>query len=223
MVWNVSPASKLLGLPPEIREKVYGFALGTRLLKLKAGECVRRKHLAFAEGLGEPSGFYFPVLVDSPLPFLSRQIRTEGLPLAFRRVSLTADDMDGLIRLLIAIGDIGRSNVVSISCLWESCSEKAEIWARDPWAYPTSQLPRLHVLTAGFLLRQCRRLKHLCLYMYRDALNELSLESFKIDSGIRELCSMRNIERVDILDHEQQPIEENELVEWLKGEIQGNT
>jgi hypothetical protein len=49
------------------------------------------------------------------------------------------------------------------------------------------------------------------------------LESTKIDPGVKELCSIQNIERIDIFDYEYQPIEGNELTVWLKAEIQGTT
>ncbi len=66
----------------------------------------------FVGGIGDPSGFYFPL--SSPILRVNRQMRQEALPFAYRRTVFNLDDIDDLIKLLIAIGDIGRDNIESL-------------------------------------------------------------------------------------------------------------
>ena len=47
----------------------------------------------------------------------------------------------------------------------------------------------------------------------------ISSDAFKSKPGIRELCSVRGIKKVQIWDLGYEPIEQLSLAKWLKGEI----
>lgn len=200
---------------------IYRLTIGERSYQVDENHRHDERHLELVGGIAEPSGFYFQLPTYSNILVLNRQIRMEALPTAFRSLSLAAMDIDELVRFLIVIGDIGRSNIESLSCYWESKSEMEIRWATDSNSSdPTLALPNLHVTKVGHLLRQCQRLRYLQLYLEEDSIRHMNLESFKTDSGVKELCTARKIERVEIFDFDHQRYEGNELTQWLKENIQ---
>ena len=167
--------------------------------------------------MGDPSGFYFPLSKELSILRINRQIRQEGLALAYRRTIFQLDDMDDLIKLLIAVGKIGRDNIESLELTWESRSDSECKWAEAPDSEePSSMLPTLHVVRCVQLLKQCRRLASLRLDFERDLIINMSPNAYKADPGIHELSSVRGIQRVEIrgLDHESP--DQHGLAKWLQ-------
>jgi len=73
-----------------------------------------RDELNFTGTLGDPSISYFPPSSELTILRVDRQTRQEALPLAYRRTVFHLDDMDDLIKLLIAVGIVGRNNIESL-------------------------------------------------------------------------------------------------------------
>ena len=68
----------------------------------------------FVESIDDPSGYYSPFSNELTILRVNRQMRQEALPLAYRRTIFRVDDMNDLVKLLIAVGRIGRDNIESL-------------------------------------------------------------------------------------------------------------
>jgi len=202
-------------LPRELRNKIYIFALPRgKWHKKDVSNFIR---LSFTGGIGDPSGLYFPLSKDLTILRVDRQMRREALPLAYRRTVFQLDDMDDLIKLLMVVGKVGRENIESLELAWESRADAECKWEETPDSEdPYLRLPTLHVVKCVQLLKQCKRLTSLRLYFDRDLILEICPDIYETDPGIRGLCSIRGIKRVEIwgLDHE--PLEQYGLVKYLK-------
>ena len=124
-------------------------------------------------------------------------MRQEAPPLAYRTTIFRLDDMDDLIKLLIAVGRIGRDNIESLDLAWESRADSELKW--DEASHSDDRLLTLfslHALRCVQLLKQCKRLKSLRLYFERDLIPNIPPNVFKTNSGIRELCSVRAFKRI---------------------------
>lgn len=207
-------------LPKELRDKIYIFALPKG--EWKIGDVDSSNELNFAGGIGDPSGFYFPLSSLTVLR-VNRQMRQEALPLAYRRTVFHLDDMDDLIKLLIAVGDIGRDNIESLELAWQSRTDFECQWAEAPVPNEHSlTLPTLHVAKCVQLLKQCKSLRFLRLYFESDLILGMSPDAYKADPGICELCSVRGIERVEIWDLGYELLEQCGFVKWLKEAIESS-
>jgi hypothetical protein len=200
-------------LPKELRDKIYMFALPRVEWRIQDLDGSDERN--FVGGIGDPSGFYFPL--SSPILRVNRQMRQEALPFAYRRTVFNLDDIDDLIKLLIAIGDIGRDNIESLELAWQSRSDSECQWAEaaDPNEHSLT-LPTLHVATCVQLLKQCKSLSFLRLYFESDLVLGMSPDVYKAHPGIYELCSLRGIERVEFWDLGHEPLEQCDFVKWLK-------
>jgi hypothetical protein len=177
--------------------------------------------LNFAGGLGDPSGFYFPLREDLTLLRVNRKMRQEALPLAYRRTVFHLDDIDDVIKLLIAIGDIGRDNIKSLELAWQSRSDFECQWAEPQVPSEHSlTLPTLHARKCVQLLNQCKNLGSLRLYFESDMVLGMSLDAYTSDPSIRELRSLQRIERVDFWDLGYEPLEQCDFVKWLREAIE---
>ena len=171
----------------------------------------------FTGSIGDPSGFYFPLSSELAILRVNRQMRWETLSIAYRRTIFRLDDIDDLIKLLIAVGRIGRDNIESLEFAWESRADSEFKWDDAPDSDNLSlTLPTLHAAKCVQLLRQCKRLKYLRLYFENDLITSISPNIFENDPGIRGLRSIRGIERVQIYDLGHEPIEQLDLAKWLK-------
>jgi hypothetical protein len=208
-------------LPRELRNRIYIFALPKGEWKIE--DMSTFDELNFTGGMGDPSGFYFPLSKELTVLRVNRQMRQEALPLAYRRTVFHLNDMDDLIKLLIAVGKIGRDSIESLELTWESRADSECKWdeASDS-EDPSLTLPTLHVVKCVQLLKQCKRLTSLRLYFERDLINNISPNVFKADPGIRELCFVRGIERVEIWGLDYEPLEQRGLVKWLKEEMKSS-
>ena len=208
-------------LPIELRNKIYIFALPKGEWKIE--DVSSFDELNFTGSMGDLTGFYFPLSKEVTVLRVNRQMRQEALPLAYRRTVFHLDDMDDLIKLLIAVGKIGRDNIQSMELAWESRADSECKWneasgCEDPFL----MLPTLHVEKCVRLLKQCKRLTSLRLYFERDLIINVPPDAYKADLGIRELCSVRGIERVEIWGLDYEPLEQCGLVRWLKEEMESS-
>ncbi|OAF55793.1 hypothetical protein VC83_07744 [Pseudogymnoascus destructans] len=212
--------SMFFKLPKELRDKIYAFALPAG--KWQIEDVDNFNELIFAKGIGDPSGFYFSLSSHTMLR-VNRQMRQEALCLAYRQMVFHLDDMDDLIKLLIAIGDIGRDNIESLELAWHSGTDLQCQWAEAPGPNGHSlTLPTLHVAKCVQLLKHCKRLRYLRLYFDSDLILGMSPGAYKADPGICELSSIRGIRRVDICDSNNTPLEHSDFVEWLKEEMESS-
>ena len=148
-------------------------------------------------------------------------MRQEALPIAYRRTVFHLGDMDDLIKLLVAVGRIGRDNIESLELTWESRADSELEWDEAPDSDNLFLLlPTLYAATCVQLLKQCTRLRPLPLYFENDIVSNLSPDAFKSDPGIRELCSVQRIKRVQIWNLGYEPTEQYDLAKWLKGELE---
>ena len=60
-------------------------------------------------------------------------MRQEALPLAYQRTVFHMDDMDDFVKLLIAVGDIGRDNIESVELAWQSRTDSECQWTEVPF------------------------------------------------------------------------------------------
>ena len=211
--------SALLSLPPELRESVYRHVLGDRSWHITEPKSWRLQ--TFCRALGDLSGFYFPFGNADALLQVSRQIRREALPLAYRRIAIHADDIDGATALLMAIGHIGRDNVTSFHFGWESYADTQLNWAEaKPEIVESVYLtwPRLHVPICVCLLKQCRRLISLSLVFNDSITTDMPSSEFQSDPGIKQVCSLRNIQSLTIVNPVGEELEDHtaavEKVGW---------
>ncbi|TGO45209.1 hypothetical protein BCON_0412g00010 [Botryotinia convoluta] len=201
-------------LPKELHDKIYTFALPRR--EWKVADVDDLNELNFARGIGDLSGFYSRLSSFTVLR-VNKQMRQEALPFAYRMTVFHIDDMDDLVKLLISIGDIGRDNIKSLELAWQSRSDFEFQWAEapDPNQYSLT-LPTLHAAKCVQLLKQCKSLSFLRLYFEKDLILGMSSLAYNTDLGIRELSSVRGIERVEICDLGYEPLEQCNFVRWLK-------
>ena len=175
----------------------------------------------FPAGLGDPSGFYFPLSKGLSILRVDRQMRQEALSLAYRRTTFHLVDMDDLIKLLLAVGKLGRNNIESLELVWESRAGCDWRWEMSPTSEDiVTALPTFHAARCTQLLKQCKRLRLLRLYFERDLIDNVSLDTFQADPGIRELCSVQGIRRVEIHDLGFEPLEQGGVVKWLKEQLE---
>ncbi len=208
----------LFKLPRELRDKIYAFALPKRKWIIEDADNFNKLNLT--GGIGDPSGFYFPLSKDLTILRLDRQTRLEALPLAYHRTVFQLDDIDDLIKLLIVVGKVGRENLKSLEFAWESRAGSECMWdeASDS-EDPCLRLPTLHTVKCVQLLKQCKRLTSLRLYFDRDLILRTCPDVYKADLGIRGLCSIRG-KRLEICGMDHKPLEQHGLVKYLKKEME---
>jgi hypothetical protein len=150
-------------------------------------------------------------------------MRKEALPLAYRRTLFRLEDIDDLIKLLLSIGDIGRTNIQSIELIWESRSDSEYSWDAVSHAEErVLDLPTLHVFRCTQLLKQCKNLRFLRLHFDSDAISIVSRGAYKDDPSIRELCSLQKVEQVELMNLSSDLLKQCELVTWLKHEMEAS-
>ena len=95
---------------------------------------------------------------DLPEELRNTILRHETLSLAYSRTPFCLNDMDELMKLLIAVGKIGRDNIDSLEFTWQSEADIKCKWVEDPDSDPSLTLPTLHVARCIQLLKQCKKL-----------------------------------------------------------------
>ena len=200
-------------LPRDIRDQIYDLAIPRG--KWRSGD-EGFDAGNFAAGVGDPSGFYYPLSKEVAILRVSRSMRMEALPMAYRRTAFSLYDIDDAIKLLVAVGRLGRQNIEWLAFTWESRADAEHQWDQEPGPGDLfSTLPVLHATRCVQLLRQCSRLRTLRLSFDSDLIVDMSPEDYEADPGIRELCSLRGIRKVDIRDLMDEPLDQCGLVRWL--------
>ena len=176
----------------------------------------------FLGSIGDPSGFYFPLSKNLVVLRVNRQMRQEALPLAYHSTIFRLDDMDDLVKLLIAVGQTGRNNIESLEFSWESRTDLERNWDENPEAKDhLLMLPTTHVNKCVQLLKQCKRLRFLRIYFESEQMLKMAPDAFKADPGIQDLSSVRGMKRVEIWSLDYEPLGQCYLAKWLKEEMEG--
>lgn len=167
--------------------------------------------------MGDLSVFFFPFKNELNVLHINRQMRREALPLAYRRTVFRFGDIDDFIRIGVSIGRIGRDNIESLEFAWESKADSIHSYQyklQTEDSHP--RLPCLHVQKCIELLEHFKRLKYLYLYFIEDLILNISFDDFKIDQGIRGLCSLSPIDNVEIRSQDGWLLDEYKAARWLK-------
>ncbi|KAK3994871.1 hypothetical protein QBC44DRAFT_35249 [Cladorrhinum sp. PSN332] len=210
------PSPDIFSLPLEIRQKIYTFALPRGNWRTTDSENFDQDN--FPRGIGDPSGFYYPLSRDLVVLRVNKQMRTEALPFAYRRTTFYLDDLDSVIMFLIAIGKTGRDNIESLYFAWEDSTSE---WVISPDAeYLHSRLPVLHSSKCVQLLKQCKRLRHLCLQFESELILNMAPDAFMADPGIQSLCSLKGVRRLEIRDLGLVSLEHCDSARLLKKKIE---
>lgn len=199
---GVSPFFKL---PPEIREQIYRLAIPRRELAIRDVQHFGRQ--TFLSALGDPTGFSFPPGREPVLLRTSRQIRHKALPIAYQSTRFVLDDMDDLMRLLVAVGEVGRDNIVSLELTWTSRSETAcRLEEGSDAGDDGAGLPALYTPSCVELLRSCGRLRSVKVRIERDALGETQEPLWTADSGLNDLLTLEPTRTVELVDADYEPL-----------------
>lgn len=206
-----------MDLPREIREKIYEHTLCQERWWIGDEDGPTRWN--FARALGDPSGYYFSFGKDVALLKVSRQVRQEALPLAYRKTTFHLADMDDLTRLLLAIGRVGRENIQCLEFIWESRIDLEY----NRWKFPDldgnqSKLPSLHVPTCVQLIKQCTRLKFLRPRLESFIMTNIPESLIDNSVGILSLCSISTIEKLEVLCFDDEKLEDCNVLKLLKDE-----
>ncbi|EGD94437.1 hypothetical protein TESG_01955 [Trichophyton tonsurans CBS 112818] len=170
----------------------------------------------FLAGLGDLSGFYFPLNTNLSVLALNKQIRRGALPFAYQNATFLFEDLEDFISFSVPTGPVGRKNIVSLELYWESKADLIVNCTRVKGDYKAHDwLPSVHVSRCIALLREFSNLKLLHLRFDDDMLSAVPLEFFKSHPGILELCSLK-VERVHINGFESS-LDRDELIKRLKG------
>ena len=113
-------------------------------------------------------------------------MRQETLPLAYSHLVFRMNDIDSLIEFLIAVGRVGRDNIVSLELPWKSMADAEDKWEKAPDSDPFLTLPALHATRCAQLLQQCKRLKSLRLRLERGMMDIIPLDVFKLETDSYE-------------------------------------
>ena len=203
---TLDKCSLFFKLPAEIREHIYSFALPSRDLSIGDFQVFNRH--TFPTALGDPSGFLFQLGQEPGVLHVNRQMRREALPFAYRNTNVKLDDMDDVIRFLIAVGQIGRDNMTSLQFPWMSRSETAHRWEEDPQAHDNdSRLPSLHVPSCVQLVKMCKRLKMLRVCLDGHVLENNMEMQLVTDPGLAALFALTSLRKLEIVDHADEPLE----------------
>lgn len=206
-------------LPRELREMIYDFALPNGTWK---SEDVDSPKCNFLEHIGDLSGFYYPLSSLSILK-INKTMRREALPLAYRSTMFRLDDMDELIKLLIAIGRIGRDNIESVEFAWQSIIDLEQQGSRAPNSTEDSlSLPTLHVGKCLQLLKQCKNLKSLRIFFDSDLVLDIPPDAYVPETGFHDLCLIRGIKRLEIWDLASEPLKQHIFVTKLREAMQSS-
>ena len=150
-------------------------------------------------------------------------MRQETLSPSYRKTRFRLADIDHLIQFLVATGSIGRANVESLEFYWESAADLDTDQATGVnFDIKSLALPHIHVPRCVQLLKQCARLKYLRVYFDDFLLLEAPPETYINDPGIRELCSLQGLEKVQVYGLSDDPIEDCPLAQLLKGSIEAS-
>ncbi|KAH6888200.1 hypothetical protein B0T10DRAFT_607368 [Thelonectria olida] len=193
-----SPNSPFFKLPEDVRRKIIELLLPEQVWHPKSTTSLRIWH----RDLGDQSGFHFAWGKEPVILRVAKWIREEALPLAWRKVTARLDDMDDMLRFLLSIGTIGRENITKMEVKWQSFSD-FQVALRDVEdvnSY-TPRLPSLHTARLTKLLRGCKSGPRIHVDFRSDMTENLTVEEFWEDAGIRRLCKLHKGGANEIREH----------------------
>ncbi|KAK7991516.1 hypothetical protein PG988_000310 [Apiospora saccharicola] len=211
-------SSRFFTLPAEIRLKIYEFAIPSGIWHIDdANNFVGN---SWPRSIGDCNGFYFPISKQLSLLRANQKLRQEALPVAFQHTTFHLDDLDDLMKLLVAIGRTGRENIESLQFPWESRTDLECRWDEHPADEDNDlNLPVLHVSACVRLLQECRRLRSIQVRFHSELLAKVSPVAFKADNGIKGLCSLQGLQQVEVLGSGGETLEEYPLANWLEAAL----
>lgn len=213
-----SSDSPFLNLPRELRENIYRFTLPPRQLGIKDTNAFERR--CFPIAIGDPSGYFFQVGQEPAILGVSKQIRQEALPFAYRSTIFCLDDLDDAVKVLVAVGRIGRDNITSLQFPWESKNEIQSTLEESPHSSDVPlKLPSFHASRCIQLLKECKRLGLLRICLDQDIFEHVSTSTFLADPGIAGLCSLRHLRMLEVVDPRDETLEEHPAVKQLHEEM----
>ena len=143
-------------------------------------------------------GFYFPFRLF-PILDTCKLIRSKTLPLVYRLTTFRSGDSTVLLALLMATREMGRVNIRALDFDWASDVDTKQGWNLYPAIKdPGLELPYLHIGCCVKLLGLCKRLQFLRIRFEEDLIGAISVQAFKVDPGIKALCSIQKIHTVEI-------------------------
>ncbi len=139
-------------LSRELRNRIYIFALFKEEWKIE--DMSTFDELNFTEDMSDSSDFYFSLSKKLTVLRVNKQMRQETLSLAYRRTIFHLNDMNDLIKLLIAIKKIDRDSIESLKLTWESRVDSECKWDEALNSEDSSlTLSTLHVVKCVQLLK----------------------------------------------------------------------
>lgn len=203
-------------LPHELRLSILEFA--TQKQEWEQIDPSEFLNNIFPGSMADSSGFNFPLSQNTGALLANKRMRQEALPFAYRSIHFKFEDMDDFIKFALSIGRIGRNNVESLDFFWLSSSD---LEAKSDPKDICLRLPSLHVSRCVQLLRQFKRLRHLRLVFDEDIFPTTPCEDFKLDSGIRDLSSIRGLQFVEVWGLNKEPLDSNfDCAKWLKQRLE---
>jgi hypothetical protein len=202
-------------LPREVRDIIYGKTLRFSKIEIPTQDEINQ-YTQFPEIIGDCTGFFWSPR-DCESLSLCKALRAEILPVAYENTSFEARDMDDMMKLLIAMGSVGRRSVGHLDFPWESAVDSEQRWQDENGAMA---LPSLHVRLCLYLLAECVGLKSLTLRFEPFSLAEIPLNDFQRDEGIAGLASIKHVGRVSILDYLGDSLDDQAHIQWLKHEME---
>ena len=172
----------------------------------------------FPRGIGDPRGFYYPLSKASSLLRVNKQIRSEALPITYRRTTFHLYNIESAIKFLIAIGRIGRENIETLHLAWDCTLEPTNNGDTSSEKGPSRlRLPPRITSTCIQLLKQCKRLRHLYLQFYEALVWEVGLDTFMADVATQDLDTLPSpVKKLEVEECGMVTVEYSSVAEWLK-------
>jgi hypothetical protein len=199
-----------------VRDIIYDFTLPFHTLELP--ESIFHQRQTLPEAIGDPTGFFESTRGCASLQ-LCKGLRAEMLPIAYANMCCEAQDLGNAVKLLMAIGTIGRDSLGHLDVLWSGGGSEEEHEHSPSEATTTLWLPSRHVPLCLHLLAECRGLKTLSLRFERELLSATPLDDFQRNTGILQLASIKHVIQVNMLDVWGDSLDDHALLQWLKREM----
>ena len=131
------------------------------------------------------------------------------------------DDIDDLIKLLIAIGDIGRKNLRFLEFTWQSrCDSDSKDTTAAQNAESITTMPTLLIGRVVELLKQCKCLETLRILFDIDDSVEFDAMDFDARIELSQLNSLLGVRTVEICGLNYEPLPQHRFANWLKESLQ---
>ncbi|KAI9904422.1 hypothetical protein N3K66_000951 [Trichothecium roseum] len=202
----------LLNLPVEIRWMIYTLALEERHLTYRPSLHHDPSPQSWPACLGDLTGYH--TRFGRALTHVCRSVRADALAADYAATTLSAHTTDDLVKMLIAIGRVGRDNVRSLVITWVTKAERACGGGSDSyngsgsWSgsvggggrgvssrinsyyYPHEKLPAVNAGRSLELIELCPRLKRVEVWFPSKLMREVRPDMFMVDGGIKGIVRL---------------------------------